>query len=342
MTIEHERSSQATRKETSTDGPPVNNQVLYEVSNNLSNEKIKPIPRLTIVVVNFNTQDLLVNCLDSILRHPSKLSFRLSVVDNGSQDNSAAIVKEKFPEVELIASADNLGFSKANNLVLKGVNTEYVLLLNSDTLVSPRAFDSMVNFMDSNPDIGILGPKLVRPDGSFDPGSKMGFATVENLVARKIGLARLFPKSRLFGGYHLRNIDENETSDVNAVAGACMLIRKDALEKVGLFDEEFFLGCEDLDYCYRTTKVDSPYGKPYRVVYYPEVTITHFGRQTRQKFPMISILEFHKSSWRLYQKYQAEDHSPLYNYLIKEAICLTAYIRVGVTLTKLLFQKRKP
>lgn len=310
--------------------------------NQSSPELSRQIPRLTVAIVNFNTRGLLKNCLDSVLESPCAFPLRVCVVDNGSKDGSSEMVSRGFPSVELIASPENLGFSKANNLVLGRLNTEYALLLNPDILVPKGAIETLVSFMDSNPDVGVLGPKLVRPDGRFDPGSKMGFATVENVVARKLGLARLFPKSRLLAGYHLRYFDENQICDVDAVAGACMMVRKEVVEKVGLFDESFFLGCEDLDYCYRVARTPGLGGEPYRVVYYPEVTVTHLGRRTREKFPLISVPEFHKSAWRLYEKYQAEGQPAWYNQVVKAAIILTGYIRTAVWLTKLLLRRRRP
>jgi len=231
-----------------------------------SPELVRENPRLTVIVVNFNTKDLLKNCLDSIFKNSPIFGLKVCVVDNGSSDGSPEMVSADFPEVELTRSPKNLGFSRANNLILSNVETEYALLVNPDILLPPGAIGALISFMDSNPNIGVLGPKLIRPDGSFDPGSKMGFATVENVIARKLGLAKLFPKSRVFGGYHLKFLDENQISDVDAVAGACMVIRKDVLERVGFFDEEFFLGCEDLDFCYRVAQTPGPSGKPYRII----------------------------------------------------------------------------
>jgi len=299
-------------------------------------------PRLTVAIVNFNTRSLLKNCLDSVLENACVFPLEVCVVDNGSKDGSSEMVSKDFPSVELVANPENLGFSKANNLVLGRLNTEYALLLNSDILLPKRAIETLVSFMDSNPNIGVLGPKLVRPDGRFDPGSKMGFATVENVVSRKLGLAKLFPKSRLLAGYHLRYFDENQTADVDAIAGACMMIRKEVIETVGLFDEDFFLGCEDLDYCYRVGRTPGLNREPYRVVYYPEAIVTHLGRQTREKFPLISVPEFHKSAWRLYEKYQAEGRPAWYNQTVRVAIISTGYIRAAAWFTRRLVRRKRP
>lgn len=349
MTPEREDSSKKEVQETPT--PPLIRRSYPEIcqtstscenkDSNFQIESLGKAPKLTIIIVNFNTRDLLENCLSTLVRDRLNDMFKICVVDNGSTDGSSSMVLEKYSTIRLVTNEQNLGFSKANNLVLKKLETEYALLVNSDVLVSPETVEAMMNFMNVNTDVGILGPKLIRPDGSFDPGSKMGFASAENVIARKLGLAKLFPQSRSLAGYHMRFLDENETSQVEAVAGACMMIRKTVVNTTGLLDETFFLGCEDLDYCYRVTRTLGPSKEPYKVVYYPKAVAVHLGRQTRQKFPEKSILEFHKSAWRLYQKYQAENHSSFYNEAVKIGIILTSYLKIGAAITKRLCQKRK-
>lgn len=277
--------------------------------------------RVTAIVVNYNTSTLLDGCLRSLTNSQTRSPLRICVVDNGSRDESVTLVKRDFPNVRLIENAKNLGYAKANNLVLKDLETEFALLVNSDVRFPTDAVEGLVAFMDSHQDACAVGPKLVRPDGTFDPGSKMGFATVENVIAKRIGLERGF----------YATLSENETGIVDAVAGASMMIRKTALDRVGLFDESFFLGCEDLDLAYRMKSV----------YYYPEVKVIHLGRQTRKRFPIRSITEFHRSSWRLYQKYQAERHSILFNEIVRAGLIATGVLRVATAVTMLPLRKRR-
>ena len=240
---------------------------------------------LVIVIVNYNTRDLLRDCLRSLPDATRGLACRTIVVDNCSADGSIEMVRAEFPSVTAIEPGRNGGYAFANNVGLRAVGFEagggalprYALLLNPDTVVPPEGLRRMVAFMDADPDVGVAGAKLVRPDGSFDRACRRSFPTPEVSFYRLTGLSRLFPRSRRFGRYNLSYLDVDERADVDAVVGAFMLMRGEALERAGLLDEAFFMYGEDLDLCYRIKALG------WRVVYNPDVVVLHVkGASSRQ------------------------------------------------------------
>lgn len=234
---------------------------------------------LGIVIVNYNTREDAGRCLDSIADSPGRHPYRVIVVDNGSSDGSVDMVREAYPWVELIPSAYNGGYAYANNIGLRAlgfgctddsiVYPAYALLLNPDTILPPDTLDTMVDFMDQHPDIGVIGPRLVRRDGSLDRACRRSFPTPEVSLYHLLGLPRLFPDSERFGRYNMTYLDEMVETDVDAVVGAFMLMRGTALHQAGLLDEKFFMYGEDLDLCYRIK------ANGWRVHYYPAVTVLH-------------------------------------------------------------------
>jgi len=243
------------------------------------------LPDLATVIVNYNTRDLLRDCLRSLPEASRGLACRTIVVDNFSADGSAEMVRAEFADVTILEPGCNGGYAFANNIGLReagfGIGARawprYALLLNPDTVVPPEGLTRMVAFMDAHPDVGVAGPKLVRPDGSLDRACRRSFPSPEVSFYRLAGLSRLFPHSRRFGRYNLTYLDADEQADVDAVVGAFMLMRGEALERAGLLDEAFFMYGEDLDLCYRIKALG------YRVVYYPAVVVLHVkGAASRQ------------------------------------------------------------
>ncbi len=264
---------------------------------------------IAIVIVNWNTRDLLRRCLETVYASCGDVTYRVVVVDNGSKDDSAQMVADEFPQVDLMVGHGNIGYPKGNNLGLRllgyhddHVTSEaprYALLLNPDTELPPDALAKTVQYMDDNSDIGVLGPKLVLLDGSLDMACRRSLPTVDVAFWRMIGFSKLFPQSKVFGRYNLTFLDEDETADVGSVVGAYMLMRKEALEQVGLLDETFFMYGEDIDLCKRIGEAG------WRVVYYPEVTVLHVKRAAsrqskRAKFEFVrAFLIFFNKHYRL-------------------------------------------
>jgi N-acetylglucosaminyl-diphospho-decaprenol L-rhamnosyltransferase len=265
-----------------------------------------------IVIVNYNTRELLKRCLESVLsseRSHGVPSLRVVVVDNDSSDGSAEMVATTFPEVALIHNRTNVGYPAANNqgLVSLGFAGEhpsgaprYALLLNPDTEVPLDALGRVVAFADADAEIGVLGPKLVRPDGSLDLACRRSFPTPELSAYRMLGLSRLFPHSRRFGRYNLTYLDADVTAEVDSVVGAFMLVRREALDQVGLLDEAFFMYGEDLDWAFRIKAAG------WKVVYYPGVTVLHVKRASSRQSPRAQV-EFWRSMEIFYRKHYAAE-----------------------------------
>jgi len=275
---------------------------------------------LVIVILNYNTRDLLRDCLQS-LRSQSGLTFAVCVVDNASTDGSAEMVTAEFPEVALIHSGQNAGFSAGNNLGLRHFGlperawARYAMLLNPDTVVPAGALHRLVDFADGQPDVGIVGPKLVLPDGSLDKACRRSFPTPEVSFYRLVGLSALFPHSRRFGRYNLTYLDEDAQADVDAVVGACMMLRAEVIARIGLLDEQFFMYGEDLDWCLRARQAG------YRVVYYPAVVVKHVKRAASSRSARARY-EFQRAMWLFYRKHYRASTHPL----------LDSFIRLGLAL----------
>ena len=189
---------------------------------------------LSIIIVNYNTSKLIIQALNSVYKNSKNINFEIIVVDNASKDDSVEMIKKHFPQVILIQNNENLGFSKANNIAIKRSIGEYILLLNSDTIVMEDTLTKMIEYMNDNPDVGASGCKVVLPDGSLDKACKRSFPTPQNALYNALKLDRLFPQSKVFGEYNLTYLDENEIHDVDCLVGAFMMVRREVIEQVGL------------------------------------------------------------------------------------------------------------
>jgi GT2 family glycosyltransferase len=277
-------------------------------------------PDIGVVIVNYNTRDLLRRCLETVLQSVD-VGLTVCVVDNASGDGSAEMVSQRFPDVQLIANASNVGYPAANNQGLRALglalqssaSPRYALLLNADTELPPDALCNVVAFADSHPAAGVVGPKLVRPDGSLDLACRRSFPTPEVSFYRMTGLARLFPRSRRFGRYNLTYLDPDQTTEVDSVVGAFMLVRREVIDEVGMLDEHFFMYGEDLDWAYRIKAAG------WRVYYYPEVTVLHVKRASSQQNPQAQV-EFWRSMRIFYNKHYAGARPRLLDWLVLFAI----------------------
>jgi N-acetylglucosaminyl-diphospho-decaprenol L-rhamnosyltransferase len=262
---------------------------------------------LGIIIVNWNTCSYLQRCLETVFASEGDFSYRVVVVDNASADDSVAMVREKFPQVTVIALDDNLGYPKGNNVGLRELGyraagdvdsdaPRYALLLNPDTEVPMDSIWRMVRFMDAHPEIGVAGPKLIMEDGSLDKACRRGFPTPMVSIYHFSGLSKLFPKNELFGRYNMTFADPDEELEVDSVVGAYMQIRKEAIEKVGLLDETFFMYAEDIDWCFRIKEAG------YKVWYYAPVTVYHIKRAASRQSPKAQF-EFWRAMLIFYRKH---------------------------------------
>lgn len=278
-------------------------------------------PSLVVVIVNFNTRDLLADCMTS-LREGGLAGLaapHVIVVDNASTDGSAAMVRAAFPWAEVIDSGGNVGYAAANNVALRAAGFDgaavasvaakggaaavgertarpHVLLLNPDTVVPPGALAALTACFDAEPDLGAVGPKLLLADGTLDRACRRGFPTPAVSFYRFSGLARLFPRSRRFGRYNMTFLDVDAPADVDSVVGACMLVRGAAVEQVGLLDERFWMYGEDLDWALRLKRAG------WRVGYRPHVTVHHVKRAASRHSPRARY-EFTRAMWLFYRKH---------------------------------------
>lgn len=284
---------------------------------------------LAVVILNYNRADLLADCLVSIYTHPTRCALAVWVVDNASSDGSAAMVRARFPQAQLIESPLNGGFSHGNNLALRAIlhpqspSPDYILLLNNDTVVPAGALDGLVDYLEAHPEVGAVGPKLLLPDGSLDLACRRSFPTPEVSFYRMTGLARLFPRSRRFGRYNMTYLDPDQETEVDAVVGACMLLRARVIREVGLLDEQFFMYGEDLDWAYRIKQ----YG--WKIVYYPQVTVHHYKRAASTRRAIPSIRAFYDAMRIFHRKhYRATTPAPL-NMLIEAGISTKELLALG-------------
>lgn len=287
---------------------------------------------LAIVILNYNTRDLLADCLRSVLASDTALRYQVCVVDNASTDGSAEMVAAEFPTVHLIASRVNKGFSAGNNEGLRWfgfgeagreARARYALLLNPDTIVPPTALAEMVRFMDEWPKAGVAGPRLRRLDGSLDLACRRSFPTPEVSFYRQIGLSKLFPNSRRFNAYNLTFYAEDAVHPVDSVVGAFMLLRREAIAQVGLLDESFFMYGEDLDLAKRIKDAG------WEVWYNGQVEITHV-KEAASRQSSKSRIDFYEAQWIFYEKHYRQET----NWLLDKLITLGIVVKGGIDVAR--------
>ncbi len=259
---------------------------------------------LSLVILNWNTRDDLYNCLRSLREHPPSRHVEILVVDNASEDDSVAMVRQEFPEVRVIVNERNLGFGAGNNRAIPHTGGRYVMFLNSDTVITDGALDTLIAYADGRPDAGVFGPKLLHADGSLQYSCR-SFPNLGTGFFRNTPLGRLFPRNRFNTDYLLSDWDHSTPRDVDWVSGSAFMIRRDILLELGGFDESFFMYCEDVDLCYRVHEMG------YKVAYYPEAVIYHIIGRSSDLVPTRMTFEFHRSMYRFYCKHYRRS-TPLY------------------------------
>jgi GT2 family glycosyltransferase len=265
-------------------------------------------PSLDIVIVAYRSPELLRQCLASIRRHGPEVPTRVYVVDNASGDGTVGLVRREFPEVTLEAADANLGFSRANNLAIRRGRGRYVLVLNPDTRLNENVLDRLVALMESRPKIGISGCRLEREDGTFDHAAKRSFPTPLGALAHFTGVGRSPSAPRRLSQYRAPHV---EAGPVDAVNGAFMLIRRAALDEVGLFDEGYWMYMEDLDLCYRFAKAG------WIVWYEPSLRVVHVKAGTSGKIRSARLnYAFHYGMYRFYRKHYAAENTRALNALV--------------------------
>jgi len=287
--------------------------------------------KLSVIIVNYNVEYFLDQCLSSVRKALGNIQGEVFVVDNNSIDGSNAMVRDKYPEVKLIANKKNVGFSTANNQGIKKSTGEYVLLLNPDTVVEHDTFEKVISFMDGHPDSGALGVKMLDGSGNFLPESKRGLPTPATAFYKMFGISSLFPRSKRFAQYHLGHLDKDKIHKVDILPGAFMLLRKKTLDKVGLLDESFFMYGEDIDLSYRIIK------EGYSNYYYPETRIIHYKGESTKKTSVNYVLVFYNAMVIFAKKHFTQKNAKLFVFLINIAIYFRAFIALLTQLWEKLF-----
>ena len=290
--------------------------------------------KLSVVIVNYNVCYFLEQTLLSVRAAAAVLGepVEVFVVDNHSADGSVAMVRTHFPEVMLIDNQDNPGFSKANNQALRQATGQYQLLLNPDTLVEEATFRRCCDFMDAHPRCGGLGVQMLDGQGQFLPESKRGLPTPAVAFYKIFGLARLFPRSRTFGRYHLSFLDKDAAHEVAVLSGAFMLLRQAALEGVGLLDEDYFMYGEDIDLSYRLTRGG------WQNWYFPGTRIVHYKGESTKRTSVNYVFVFYRAMVIFARKHFATSQAGLFSLLLNGAI----WLRAGAAVTQRLATAAAP
>ncbi|MBN1933145.1 MAG: glycosyltransferase family 2 protein [Anaerolineae bacterium] len=292
---------------------------------------------LSIIIVNYRTPDLLRDCLTSIYASVEEFSFEVYVVDNCSEDESCGMVELEFPQVRLIASPTNGGYPYANNLGLRALGfanpdeksapldqlPRYVLLLNADTRLPPTALADVIAYMDAHPDTGIVGPRLVRADGSLDKACRRAFPSPAVSFYHMIGLSKIFPNSERFARYNMTYLDPSLSTEVDAVNGAFMMLRRESIVQVGLLDETFFMYGEDLDWAFRIKQAG------WKVFYKADVKVLHY-KGAASRHSRKARYEFYRAMYLFYRKHYAQSMPFWVDGLVVLGIFLAGGLRIAV------------
>ncbi len=283
--------------------------------------------KLSIIIVNYNVKHFLKQCLNSSLLAARSIQYEIICIDNNSIDGSTEMIENEYPNIQLIKNKNNVGFSKACNQGIKISKGEYILILNPDTVLKSDSLSKPLQFMDEHAEAGSLGVKMVDGNGKYLPESKRGLPTPAAAFYKMTGISKVFYPSKTFGKYHLDHLDKNEIHEVHVLTGAFMLIRKSALEKIGLFDEEYFMYGEDIDLSHRIIL-----GR-YKNYYYPKTSIIHYKGESTKKESMNYVFNFYKAMLIFAKKYHSKQNAYLFSLLIKLAIFFRAFLAITNRLT---------
>ncbi len=277
---------------------------------------------LSVIIVNYNVKYFLEQCLHSVLNSSRNIKSEIFVVDNNSVDGSCLMIRDKFPEVNLIENKKNVGFAKANNQAIKKATGKYVLILNPDTVVEEDTFEKCLEFMETHDDAGSLGVKMIDGKGNYLPESKRSLPTPSVAFYKIFGLSALFGKSRRFGQYHLGYLDKEKIHEVDVLTGAFILVRTKLLIEIGLLDEDFFMYGEDIDLSYRIKLAG------YKNYYFPKTTIIHYKGESTKKGSINYVVLFYNAMIIFAKKHFSRKNASFFSLLINIAIYFRAVFAI--------------
>ncbi len=273
---------------------------------------------VSVVIVNYNGGALLQQTLRSLHASTDSLALEVFVVDNDSNDSSVERVRKEFPSVQIMENGQNLGFARANNRALREARGRFLLLLNPDVELQPGAIQAVVDYMEAHPKVGIVGPKVLLPNGQLDKPCRRSFKTPAIYLYKTLGLSALFPSSPRFNRYYMGYLPEDHLTEVDAVIGAFLMIRRECMEAIGLLDERFFIYCEDEDWCFRAKQAG------WKVVYNPDAVVIHHKGSSTSKRRLRMVYEWHKAVLQFHRKNLAPNYALPVNGLV--------YLGIGLRL----------
>ena len=277
---------------------------------------------VSVIIVSYNVRYYLEQCLLSVFAARQALDIEVFVVDNNSPDGSVDYLRPRFPEVHFIANAENAGFSKANNQAIRQAQGRYILLLNPDTIITERTLTDCVHYLDQHPEAGATGASMYGSNGRFAWESRRGIPTPWTSFCKMVGLCALFPHSRLFGRYYMRYLDRTEPNYIEVISGAFNMLRREALEQVGLLDETFFMYGEDIDLSYRLLQGG------WKNAYVP-TPILHYKGESTQKSSFRYVHVFYDAMLIFYDKHFRHRYR-----LLTSFIRMAVYLRAGIDMLK--------
>ena len=278
--------------------------------------------KLSIIIVNYNVRYFIEQAIGSIYQSDIEDDFEIIVVDNASSDQSVSMIRNRFPEVRLIANEENVGFSKANNQGIKIAQGEFILLLNPDTVLAKDTLSMCLDRISKDDDIGALGVRMIDGAGRYLPESKRGLPTPFVAFCKAFGLSTLFPTSKIFNKYHLGFLNENEEAFIDVLPGAFMLLRKSAIDKVGLLDESFFMYGEDIDLSYRIIQGG------YKVLYFPKTSIIHYKGESTKKGSLNYVKIFYGAMIIFARKHFTGGRAFWMEWIYRIAVWIKAFLSV--------------
>jgi hypothetical protein len=264
---------------------------------------------VSVIIVNRNTGKKLYDCLKSVFEQSNNCTIEVIVVDNASSDNSQLMVKSEFPLVHLIENKQNIGFARANNIGIKNSTGRYLALINSDVVVFKDCIEKLILRMDENADVGIAGPKILNTDNSLQPSCRR-FPSLWNNFCQAVGLDIVFPRSSFFGGWSMKYWAHDSTKSIDALSGCFWMVRRTALDDVGLLDERFFMYGEDLDWCRRF------HDAGWDVCFYPDAQAVHYGGASSAMAPIRFYLEMQKADLQYWEKHHGRLKQVCYGLII--------------------------
>lgn len=274
---------------------------------------------LSVIIVSYNVRQYLKNCLLTVKKASAEIHCEIFVIDNRSSDGSQEMLRKEFPELNLIFNDTNRGFSAANNQGIIAAKGKFVLLLNPDTTISDDCFIKCLKFMNDHPEAGAIGAKMINEEGLFLPESKRALPSPATSFFKITGLAGVFPRSSVFNRYYMPQVGTDETAPIEVIPGAFMFIRREALEKAGILDEDYFMYGEDIELSYRLLKTG------YLNFYYPAVSIVHFKGKSTDRKSYSDISYFYKAMRIFAGKRQKEKFSIFYFFIIPATYLIESF-----------------